>query len=176
MQRVRVQPVLREPKGETNLAHNSRWTFPKEEACLLGAGGLCYLGDRGGLEKMTEPRGDWRLSAWEGEEADGGEARRGLLKSPLWSFQRSSSFSIDRRLFTFDSFWRDSCSAACSVDSCLLHSDTTKDTRSLRYTDVQKIMSIVFNTDRSFHKQRLWNLEHLDSIKFRCVGPFFLFF
>lgn len=69
---------------------------------------------------MPELRGDWRLKAWEGE-ADVGDARRGLLKSPLWSFQRSSSFSIDKRLFTLDSFWRDSCSTACSVDSCLLH-------------------------------------------------------
>lgn len=69
-------------KGETNLAPNSRWGCSKEEACLLGAGGLCYLGDRGGLEKMAELRGDWRLKACEGE-ADGGDARRGLLRSPL---------------------------------------------------------------------------------------------
>lgn len=49
-----------------------------------------------------------------------GERRRGLAsRSPLCSFHSSSSFSMDRRLLTLDSFcsvcWR----MACSLDSCL---------------------------------------------------------
>lgn len=84
-----------------------------EWKCFLEAEGHCYLGETGGLENVPECRGDWRFKDGEGDTL------WGLLRSPLWSFQSSSSFSIDRRLFTLDSFWRVSCKAACSVDSCL---------------------------------------------------------
>lgn len=93
------------------------------------------------------------------------------------------------------------------------HRHDKEHTRSLRYTDVQKIISenlidttgwmertdllpaliitnlhlllkknpnplktfMILNTDRSFHKQKLCGLEQLESIKFRCVGPFLCF-
>lgn len=49
-----------------------------------------------------------------------GDRRQGLgSKSQFCSFQSSSSFSMDRRLLTLDSFCRDCCSTACSLDSCL---------------------------------------------------------
>lgn len=82
-------------------------------SCMKEAEGHCYLGKTGGLENVAELRGDWRFRDGEGETL------RGMLRSPLWSFQSSSSFSIDRRLFTLDSFWRVSCKTTCSVDSCL---------------------------------------------------------
>lgn len=70
-----------------------------------------YLGDIGVVEKEAEFRGEGK-----GEE---GERRRGLQRSPLCSFHSSSSFSIDSRLLTFDSFCRVCCNTACSVESCL---------------------------------------------------------
>lgn len=103
---------------ETKSTADSRWDDSKDIVRLLEAGAHCYLGDTGGLENRPELRGDWRLKEWEGE-AEVGDTLRGLLRSPLWSFHSSSSFSMDRRLFTLDSFCRDSCSTACSVDSCL---------------------------------------------------------
>lgn len=89
-----------------------------ERGCFLEAGAHRYLGDRGGLENTPELRGDWKLMEWEGE-VEVGDTLREPLRSPLWSFHSSSSFSIDKRLLTLDSFCRDSCSTACSVDSCL---------------------------------------------------------
>ncbi len=53
-----------------------------------------YLGDIGVVEKEAELRGE------EGERC------RGLQMSPLCSFHSNSSFSIDSRLLTFDSFCR----------------------------------------------------------------------
>lgn len=74
---------------------------------------LRYLGDNGAAAgKEAELRGE--------PKGEVGETRRGLAsRSPLCSFHSSSSFSIDRRLLTFDSFWRVCWSLACSVDSCL---------------------------------------------------------
>ncbi len=79
--------------------------------------GLCsclgYLGDKGAaVGKEAEFRGELK--------GEVGERRRGLAsRSPLCSFHSSSSFSMDRRLLTLDSFcsvcWR----MACSLDSCL---------------------------------------------------------
>ena len=92
-----------------------------------------YLGERGGLEKRAELRGDWKLLACEGEV---GDSLRGLPRSPLWSFHSSSSFSMDRRLFTLDSFFRDWCSTACSVDSCLQGEAEQRFRRRRRDTDV----------------------------------------
>lgn len=72
-----------------------------------------YLGDRGAaVGKEAEFLGELK--------GEVGERRRGLAsRSPLCSFHSSSSFSMDRRLLTLDSFcsvcWR----MACSVDSCL---------------------------------------------------------
>jgi hypothetical protein len=66
-----------------------------------------------GLEKEPEFLGDWKGMAEEVGDL------LGLHRSPLCSFHRSSSFSMDSLLLTFDSFSRDSCSAACSVESCL---------------------------------------------------------
>lgn len=72
-----------------------------------------YLGDSGAaVGKEAEFRGE--------PKGDVGERRRGLAsRSPLCSFHSSSSFSIDRRLLTFDSFCSVCCSLACSLDSCL---------------------------------------------------------
>lgn len=70
-----------------------------------------------GLVKKAELRGDWSLREWcEGEV---GDILWGLFRSLLCSFHMSSSFSIDSRLFTLDSLWRDSCSITCTVGSCL---------------------------------------------------------
>ena len=66
-----------------------------------------------GLGKEPEFRGDWK-----GAEGDVGDLL-GLHRFPLWSFQSSSSFSMERRLLTLDSFSSDSCRTACSVESCL---------------------------------------------------------
>lgn len=111
------------PEASGSAAH-SRWADSKVVRLLAGTGnlGVCwaagYLGDRGGLENRSELRGDCRLlMEWEGLM---GSTLRGLpTTSPLLSFHSSSSFSMDSRLFTLDSFCRDSCSTACSVDSCL---------------------------------------------------------
>lgn len=117
-------------KGVREAASWTQSNQRRERVCFLEAVGCCYLGETGGLEKTAELRGDWMglvktaelrgdwrpREWWEGEV---GDSLWGLLGSPLCSFQMSSSFSIDRRLFTFDSLWRDSCSTACSVDSCL---------------------------------------------------------
>lgn len=74
----------------------------------MEAGAHRYLGETGGLENRPELRGDWKLKEWAGElevgEVEVGDTLRGLLRSPLWSFHISSSFSIDKRLFTLDSF------------------------------------------------------------------------
>lgn len=72
-----------------------------------------YLGDKGAVAgKEAEFRGELK--------GEVGERRRGLAsRSPLCSFHSSSSFSMDRRLLTFDSFCRVCWSMACSVDSCL---------------------------------------------------------
>lgn len=72
-----------------------------------------HLGEMLGLEKEPEFLGDWK-----GMAEDVGDLL-GLQRSPLCSFHSSSSFSMDNLLLTFDSFSRDSCSAACSVESCL---------------------------------------------------------
>ena len=85
------------------MALNSRGDNSKARVCFLEAGAHRYLGDTGALENRPELRGDWRLKEWEGEVEEG-DTLRGLLRSPLWSFHSSSSFSIDKRLFTLDSF------------------------------------------------------------------------
>lgn len=125
LQSGRVYPIPEEPRSDSCKLSKEETTWVlipggrvKEKVCLLEAGAHRYLGDTAGLENRPELRGDWRVKEWEGED-DVGDTLRGLLRSPLLSFHRSSSFSIDKRLFTLDSFWRDSCSAACSVDSCL---------------------------------------------------------
>ncbi len=71
--------------------------------CFLEAGAHRYLGDTAGLENRPELGGDWRLKELE-REVEVGDTLRGLLRSPLWSFHSSSSFSIDKRLFILDSF------------------------------------------------------------------------
>lgn len=80
-----------------------------------------HLGEMLGLEKEPEFLGDWK-----GMAADVGDLL-GLHRSPLCSFHRSSSFSMESLLLTFDSFSRDSCSAACSVESCLGKKKKRKD-------------------------------------------------
>lgn len=75
----------------------------KDGVCFLEAGDRHHLGEPGELEHTAELRGDWRLKDRDGE-VEVGDTLRGLLGSPLWSFHISSSFSIDRRLFTLDSF------------------------------------------------------------------------
>lgn len=72
-----------------------------------------YLGDNGAeVGKLAEFRGELK--------GEVGERRQGLgSRSQFCSFQSSSSFSMDRRLLTLDSFWSDCCSTACSLDSCL---------------------------------------------------------
>lgn len=72
-----------------------------------------YLGDKGAaVGKEAEFRGE--------PKGEVGERRRGLpSRSPLCSFHSSSSFSMDRRLLTLDSFCSVCCSLACSLDSCL---------------------------------------------------------
>lgn len=72
-----------------------------------------YLGDNGAVVgKVAEFRGELK--------GEVGERRQGLgSKSQFCSFQSSSSFSMDSRLLTLDSFCSDCCSAACSLDSCL---------------------------------------------------------
>lgn len=97
--KVRLMILLNAKK--TNVALNSR-RITLMQVCFLEAGAHCYLGDRGGLEKKPELRGDWKVKECEGE-VEVGDTLRGLLKSPLWSFHSSSSFSMDRRLFTLDS-------------------------------------------------------------------------
>lgn len=72
-----------------------------------------HLGETLGLEKEPELLGDWK-----GMAEDVGDLL-GLHRSPLCSFHSSSSFSMESRLLTFDSFSSDSCKTACSVDSCL---------------------------------------------------------
>lgn len=100
---ARVGLLMLLSEQETNMALNSSGITQKEMACFLEAGAHRYLGEAGGLENTSELRGDWRLKEREGE-VEVGDTLRGLLRSPLWSFQISSSFSIDRRLFTLDSF------------------------------------------------------------------------
>lgn len=75
--------------------------------------GKGYLGDRGAaVGKVAEFRGELK--------GEVGERRQGLgSKSQFCSFHSSSSFSMDRRLLTLDSFWSDCCSTTCSLDSCL---------------------------------------------------------
>lgn len=75
--------------------------------------GRHHLGEMLGLGKEPEFLGDWK-----GMAEDVGDLL-GLHRSPLCSFHRSSSFSMESRLLTFDSFSRDSCRTACSVESCL---------------------------------------------------------
>lgn len=70
----------------------------KSMTCFPEAEGYCYLGEMGGLVNIPEFRGDCSV-----RDVDG-ETLRGLLRSPLVSFHSSSSFSIDSRLFTLDSF------------------------------------------------------------------------
>lgn len=72
-----------------------------------------YLGDKvAAVGKEAEFRGEWK--------GEVGERRRGLAsRSPLCSFHSSSSFSMDRRLLTLDSFCSVCWSTACSLDSCL---------------------------------------------------------
>lgn len=74
----------------------------------------CHLGDTVGLEMEPEFLGEGKGM---GEVV--GDSFLRLHRSPLCNFHRSSSFSIDRRLLTLDSFSRDSCKTACSVESCL---------------------------------------------------------
>lgn len=57
-----------------------------------------YLGDMEVVEKEVE--------FWGKGKGEVGERRRGLQRSPLCSFHSNSSFSIDSRLLTFDSFCR----------------------------------------------------------------------
>lgn len=127
---ARVHPILKEPSSgccvakRTGNKHGSmlQRDNSRNRFCFLEARDHRYLGETGELEKTLELWGEWRLKEWEGEckgEVEVGDTLRGLLRSPLWSFHRSSSFSMDKRLFTLDSFWRDSCSMACSVDNCL---------------------------------------------------------
>lgn len=66
-----------------------------------------------GLGKEPEFLGDWK-----GMAGDVGDLL-GLHRSPLCSFHSSSSFSMESRLLTLDSFSSDSCRTACSVESCL---------------------------------------------------------
>lgn len=75
--------------------------------------GQGYLGDKGAVVgKVAEFRGELK--------GEVGERQQGLgSKSQFCSFQSSSSFSMDRRLFTLDSFCSDCCSTACSLESCL---------------------------------------------------------
>lgn len=84
-----------------------------DKAYSLPASGRRHLGDTLGLGKELE-----FLSDWKGTAGDVGDFL-GLHKSPLCSFHSSSSFSMERRLLTFDSFSKDSCRTACSVESCL---------------------------------------------------------
>lgn len=72
-----------------------------------------YLGDSGAaVGKAAEFRGELK--------GEVGERRQGLgSKSQFCSFHSSSSFSMDRRLLTLDSFCSDCCSTTCSLDSCL---------------------------------------------------------
>lgn len=80
-----------------------------------GSCSLCvgYLGDKGAaVGKEAEFRGELK--------GEVGERRRGLpSRSPLCSFHSSSSFSMDRRLLTLDSFCSVCWSLTCSLDSCL---------------------------------------------------------
>lgn len=72
-----------------------------------------HLGEMLGLGQEPE-----FLGGWKGTAADVGDLL-GLHRSPLCSFHSSSSFSMDSLLLTLDSFSRDSCRTACSVESCL---------------------------------------------------------
>lgn len=83
-----------------------------------------HLGETLGLGKEPEFLGDWK-----GIAEDVGDLL-GLHKSPLCSFHSSSSFSMESRLLTFDSFSNDSCRTACSVESCL------EDKRARNYVDL----------------------------------------
>lgn len=82
-----------------------------EEVVVLCCWG--YLGDKGAaVGKEAEFLGELK--------GEVGERRRGLpSRSPLCSFHSSSSFSMDRRLLTLDSFCSVCWSLACSEDSCL---------------------------------------------------------
>lgn len=81
-----------------------------------------YLGDNGAaVAKEAEFRGE--------PKGEVGERRRGLAtRSPLCSFHSSSSFSMDSRLLTFDSFCSVCCSMACSLDSCLQGETESRET------------------------------------------------
>jgi len=57
-----------------------------------------YLGNMAVVVKEVE--------FWAEGKGEVGEMRRGLQRSPLCSFHSNSSFSIDSRLLTFDSFCR----------------------------------------------------------------------
>lgn len=83
-----------------------------------------YLGDNGAaVGKEAEFRGELK--------GEVGERRRGLAsRSPLCSFHSSSSFSMDSRLLTFDSFCSVCCSMACSLDSCLQGETESRETGS----------------------------------------------
>jgi len=125
---VRVHPIQKSGVAKEN-KHGSLFQRDnsKERPSFQEAEAHRYLGETGGLEKTPELRGDWRLKEREGEgEVEVGDTLRGLLRSPLCSFHISSSFSMDRRLLTLDSLWRDSCSTACSVDSCLRRTHTQR--------------------------------------------------
>lgn len=107
-----------------------------------------YLGDNGAaVAKEAEFRGELK--------GEVGERRRGLAsRSPLCSFHSSSSFSMDSRLLTFDSFCSVCCSMACSLDSCLQGETESRETGK----DLSKGEPLVY----SFHApaERLMGSDH----------------
>lgn len=109
-----------------------------------------HLGETLGLGKEPEFLGDWK-----GIAEDVGDLL-GLHKSPLWSFHSSSSFSMESRLLTFDSFSNDSCRTACSVESCL------KDKRTRNHVDLsfKKITWKKFPYHLKFDSPEKWPLWH----------------
>lgn len=110
-----------------------------------------YLGDKGAaVGKEAEFLGELK--------GEVGEGRRGLAsRSPLCSFHSSSSFSMDRRLLTLDSFCSVCWSMACSLDNCLQRETESYERAAVIHHTVGGRVSASFKTVNQREGQRSWH-------------------